>query len=52
MSVRKIDFETLRNMCKHRDEEDICSEPDNYSGECDCSECPVWNDLSNGDSEL
>ena len=54
MSVRAIEFETLKELCKHSKEEesDVCLEEDNYSSVCECAECPIWNDLKNSEVEL
>jgi len=47
-----IEFETIQEICLHKNENLECDEENNYSGECNCSECPVWNDLINGEVEL
>ena len=53
MLTKIIDFETLKESCKHKEENsDKCDEEDNFSGCCDCRECPIWCDLINNDTEL
>lgn len=45
---KKITFEILREFCKHRCGEN-CDEEDNFSGMCNESECPIWNELNISD---
>lgn len=52
MIVKAIEFETLEEACKHKDKYDECTEDDNYSGKCSCTECPIWNELESSAVDL
>ena len=51
MKVKAIEFEMLQDNCKHCANVDECGEDDNFSGECNQAECPVWNDLDSCEIE-
>lgn len=48
---KRISFETLQEICMHRTNIEECTEQNNFSGECNCSECPIWNELSSSETE-
>lgn len=52
MATKNIDFETLKEICKYHKEGNECCEEDNFSCECNTSECPTWNDLNTSEAEL
>lgn len=52
MTLKAIDFEELQDICKHRSECGMeCSDDDNFSSECDSTECPIWTELLNSELE-
>jgi len=53
---KQISFETLKEICMHKntdvDNSNECIEQNNFSGECSCIECPIWNELSSSEIEF
>jgi len=52
METKNIELDILSALCKYKNEtKNTCIEEDNISGRCDCSECPIWNDLITSEAE-
>ena len=50
--MKAIEFEILQDNCKHCKNIDECIEADNFSGKCEKTECPIWNDLDSCEIDM